>query len=140
MNIKKSKTKNLNYTHIKLYKSSRYLLKTITELIVNFQREYKYTIGQDLHKSIIEFTLMLYEAYSTIGFKLQSECIRKTKTQLEKINIYIRLCCDIHLFSKERYIELMKYTQEMEQQLRGWYLSCIKKADKDNKERKNVPA
>ena len=143
MNETKPKTKKLNYTHIKLYKSARLLLKTATELSAIFPREHRYTIGQDLHKNIIEFMVMLYEAYNTPNFKLQAERILKLRKQLERVNIYIRLCCDIHLISKERYMEFSKYTSEMEQQSRGWYLSCNKKAsvkEINNQKAQNVSA
>ena len=113
-------------------KDSLPLLKITTELSSKFAREYRYTIGQELHKNIVEFMVMLYETYTTANFKLQAERISRLRKQLERVNIYIRLCCDIHLISKERYLELSKYTSEMEQQSKGWYLSCNKKSQ--NKE------
>ncbi|MBR1617675.1 four helix bundle protein [bacterium] len=129
-----------NYTHIKIYQTAKTLLKETTELTKNFNREYRFTIGQDLYKSIVEFIVMIYDAYSISDFKIQYKYIIKLRRQLQYINVYIRLSSDLHLISKEKYTYLTKYTNDIENQSRGWLLSIQMKlnASKDNIENKNA--
>lgn len=119
--------KTPDYTHIRVYNTAKNLLITCVELSRHFNREYRYTIGQDLYKTIIDFILMIYDAYNTADFSLQYERIEKLKRRLQCINIYLRLCLGLHLFSKERYIELCKSTQDADDQLTGWMLSIKRK-------------
>lgn len=119
--------KTPDYTQVRVYKTAKTLLITATELTKNFNREYRFTIGQDFYKSIIDFIVMIYDAYIISDFKNQYEYISKLKRQLQYVNVYIRLSCGLHLISKERYMELTKLTQDADNQLTGWLYSIQKK-------------
>ena len=69
--------KRADYTQVKVYATAKNLLITATELTKSFNREYRFTIGQDLYKSIIDFIIMIYDAYIITDFKTQSD--NKTK-------------------------------------------------------------
>ena len=119
--------KNIDYTQVKVYKTAKKLLLTATALTKNFSRDYRFTIGQDLYKSIIDFIVMIYDAYIISDFKEQYQYIEKLKRQLQYINVYFRLSCGLHLISKERYTEVNKLTLDIENQLTGWIFSIKKK-------------
>ena len=118
-----------NYTHIKIYQTAKNLLKDVTEITKTFNREYRYTIGQDLYKAVIEFIVMIYDAYIVPDKKMSYENILNLRRQLQYIEIYTRLCCDIKQISKNKYAQLSKYTQDLENQSRGWLISMQKKLD-----------
>lgn len=115
--------KKADYTQVKVYASAKNLLITATELTKHFNREYRFTIGQDLYKSIIDFIIMIYDAYIINDFQTQADYISKLKRQLQYVNVYLRLSCGLHLISKERYIELTDLTKDIDNQLTGWLYS-----------------
>ncbi|MBR4328396.1 MAG: hypothetical protein IKP71_00920, partial [Candidatus Riflebacteria bacterium] len=69
-------------------------------------------------------------------FKLQNDAVSKLKRQVQYINIYLRLSSSLHLFSKERYIELTQMTADCDNQLTCWQLSIKRKI----KEHSHEPA
>ena len=119
--------KRANYTQVRVYHTAKKLLLITTVLTKNFPREYRFSVGQDLYRSIIDFIIMIYDTYTTSNFKLQYDAVSKLKRQVQYINIYLRLSSSLHLFSKERYIELTQMTADCDNQLTCWQLSIKRK-------------
>lgn len=108
------------YYHLNIYKTALELLVTITNVTSKFDRNYRFTLGEKLQEANIEFISLIYEANSQTDIDRRLQTIGQLSNCLQKINIYIRLSCEVKTITKEKYAQLTKYTQDIERQLNGW--------------------
>ena len=109
------------YFHLNIYKTALDLLIMVTNLTSKFNRNYRFTVGEKLQNSNIEFIVCIYKANSAQKENERMLYLKELMEKLQFLNVYIRLSCEIKAISKEQYINLTKYTQDIERQLNGWF-------------------
>lgn len=115
------------YEHLKLYKATFDFLLYFAKIMVNYQREYKYTIGERLMNTIVEAMVIIYKANSAKNKSARLEFISEVQEKVQYINILLRLSCGIMAISKDKYNVCCNYMMDIEMQLAGWKGYVIEK-------------
>lgn len=101
--------------YLALYK----LLKYLYDLVGNFRREHKYTLGQSI----------LNLGWETLDFVILANClpnkekapeIRKASAAFDKLKIRLRMAYELKIISHKKYGFLIKQNEEVGKMLAGW--------------------
>ncbi|MBK6912164.1 MAG: four helix bundle protein [Ignavibacteriales bacterium] len=100
-----------------IYKATYDLVLVIFSFVKNFNKEYKYTIGESIKKEAIEVVTNVYRANCT-----QDKTIHLTKARenIEVIRLYIRLLKDLHQINVKQLVFVNVYIENVSKQLTGW--------------------
>jgi hypothetical protein len=119
-----------NYTELNVYKSTYALLYELLAASKSFNRDFKYTLGENLKNEMINAMMYIWRAnsvYDKDGHILTArECI-------EKCRLYIRLLYDLRQISIEHFTKWNLAIQDISKQLAGWH----KKQKADNLDQSN---
>ena len=80
------------YDHLPVFKKNYDLLLVVFQSVTNFEKEYKYTIGENLKKETLEIIVIIYQANSRVE---KSGMIIQAKEHLELARLYIRISKDL---------------------------------------------
>ncbi len=105
------------YDHLPVYKASYDLLLEIYRFVKDFNREYKYTIGESLKNETMQLVILLYRANSKKDKKLTLEQARE---KVETIRLIIRLTKDLHQINTKKFVFLNERVEQVSRQLTGW--------------------
>lgn len=108
------------YNHLPVYKSSYDLLVEIFQFTKNFNREYKYTIGENIKKETIEMIINIYRANSSYSKK---PLIQAARENAEVIRLLFRLLKDLKQISLEKFVEINEKLESVSKQLSAWQKS-----------------
>jgi len=120
------------YMHLEIYKKTFEFLKYYSHLFSNFQKEYRYTIGEKLLDRIIEFIVLIYNANDAKDNEVRFKILTDMKNKLQYINIGLRLSDALHCISSEKYENSIQFVFEIEKQLSGW-IKYTNEKKKNNK-------
>ncbi|HPP65034.1 MAG TPA: four helix bundle protein [Candidatus Paceibacterota bacterium] len=112
------------YLHLPVYKASYDLLLEIFQVIKDFNREYKYTLGENIKKEAIEMVTNIYRANSSFNKK---PYIQKSREKIETIRIFFRLARDLKQVSLKRFVRINEKIENVSKQLTAWEKSQRKK-------------
>ena len=101
-----------------IYKATYDLVLIIFRFTKNFNREYKYTIGESIKKETIEAITNIYRANSK---RDKRENLEKARGNIEVIRLYVRLLKDLHQISTKQLVYVNSYIENISKQLNGWY-------------------
>ena len=105
------------YYELPIYKETYSLVLNLFKLTRNFNREYKYTIGQEMKQNSMLMVQYIFKANSARDKSLVladlSDCVEILKLQL-------RLCVDMHLISSQQHASVWSGIDSIGKQLTGW--------------------
>jgi len=105
------------YYNLPVYKQSYDLLLGIFKLTKDFNREYKYTIGEELKK---ETTAMIINIYRANYGKDRVEHIASARENIEVIRLLVRLMKDLKQIKVDKIAKLNLSIEELSKQLTAW--------------------
>ncbi len=105
------------YYNLPVYKQSYDLLLDIFKLTKEFNREYKYTIGEELKK---ETTAMIINIYRANSGNDRVRHVASARENIEVIRLLIRLLKDLKQIQVARIARLNLAIEELSKQLTGW--------------------
>jgi uncharacterized protein YpuA (DUF1002 family) len=105
------------YLHLPVYKASYDLLIEMFKTIKDFNREYKYTLGENMKKEAIEMVTNIYRANASFSKK---PYIEKAREKIETIRIFFRLTRDLRQVSLERFVDINENIENVSKQLSAW--------------------
>lgn len=105
------------YLHLPVYKASYDLTLEIFKTIKEFNREYKYTLGENIKKEIIEMVTDIYRANSSFAKKPH---IEKAREKIETIRIFFRLSRDLGQVGLKRFVDVNEKIENVSKQLSAW--------------------
>ena len=108
------------YDELPVYKASYDLLVEIFQFTKNFNREFKYTIGESLKKETIELITLIYRANSR---KDKFQVLQEARERIEVIRLFIRLLNDLKQISLKKFVFINKQIENVSKQLTGWQKS-----------------
>lgn len=103
--------------NLPLYKSVYSLSLIIFNVSKNLNKEYKYTIGENLKNNII--TMLSYVAIA-INSDNKLKYLKKCRKKIEKIRIIVRLLKDLKQISVNNFIEINEKIENISKQITGW--------------------
>jgi uncharacterized protein (UPF0371 family) len=89
----------------------------VFRLVKNFQKEYKYTIGEKLKNEAIEMVIQVFKANVARDKK---EHLLKARENVEVIRLLIRLLKDLKQIDIKSLADINVKTEEISRQFAGW--------------------
>jgi len=108
------------YDHLPVYKASYDLLVEIFQFTKNFNREYKYTIGESLKNETIKMITNIYRANSTYS---KSTIIQSARENIEVIRLFVRLLKDLQQIGVKKIVQVNEKIESVSKQLTAWQRS-----------------
>jgi uncharacterized protein YpuA (DUF1002 family) len=105
------------YFHLPVYKASYDLVLEMFKAIKDFNREYKYTLGENIKKEAVEMITNIYRANSSFSKKSHLE---KAREEIETIRIFFRLTKDLRQVGLERFVDINEKIENVSKQLAAW--------------------
>ena len=105
------------YDELPVYKASYDLLVEIFQFTKNFNREFKYTIGESLKKETIELITLIYRANSR---RDKYQVLQEARERIEVIRLFVRLLKDLKQVSLKKFVFINKQIENVSKQLTGW--------------------
>lgn len=105
------------YNELPVYKATYDLLLSIFQFTRDFNREYKYTVGESLKKETIELLTLIYRANSKYK---KAEILQTAREQIEVIRLLIRLMKDMKQISLGKFVKINVVVENVSKQLTGW--------------------
>ncbi|MFA5917069.1 MAG: four helix bundle protein [Candidatus Gracilibacteria bacterium] len=115
------------YNNLPVYKTSYDLLLQVFEVVKNFTKEYKYTLGDKIKNEIIALITSIYRANNS--FEKRLENIRQAREQIEVLRLYIRIIKDLKLVKLEKFADLNENIESLSKQLLAWENSLKNKKE-----------
>ncbi len=105
------------YYNLPVYKQSYDLLLEIFLLTKEFNREYKYTIGEELKKETIAMIINIYRANSS---EHRVSYIASARENIEVVRLLVRLLKDLKQISVSKIAKINLAIEELSRQLTAW--------------------
>ncbi|MBL7046506.1 MAG: four helix bundle protein [Candidatus Marinimicrobia bacterium] len=105
------------YDELPVYKASYDLLVEIFRFTKNFNKEFKYTVGESLKKETVELITLIYRANSK---KDKHAVLQEARERIEVIRLFIRLMKDLRQISVKRLAMINMQVENVSKQLTGW--------------------
>ena len=105
------------YTKLNVYKVTYSLLFELLTASKSFNRDFKYTLGENLKNEMIQVMMSIWRAnrnYNKIDY------IEEAREGIEKCRLYIRLLYDLRQISMENFTKWNIAVQNISKQLSGW--------------------
>ena len=109
-----------HYDELPVFKASYDLLLEIFQFTSIFSREYKFTVGEKLKNETLELIMLVYAANSS---KAKFDILQKTREQIERIRLLIRLLKDLKQISINSFVRINQQVENVSKQLTGWQKS-----------------
>ena len=105
------------YYHIAIFQSAYLLTLEIYKTTKNFQKEYKYTLGEKLKVISAELLDLIVLANSA---DKKFELLQKLDNRLETLRIHTRLAFDLKIISPGKLEIINKQIEDIGRQIGGW--------------------
>ena len=110
------------FNQLPVYKVSYDLLVETFKTVKDFNREYKYTLGENIKKETMEMVIDIYRANSNFAKK---PCLQKARERIEVIRILFRLAQDLKQFGLKRFVDVNEKIESISKQLSAWEKSLV---------------
>ncbi len=100
-----------------VYKDTYQLSLKIFEYTKDFNREYKYTLGQDMKRDVLKLMRSIYRANKSVQKK---EHLEKFLDDFEILKLEIRLVTDMKVLSVKKQTVLVSLMENIGKQITGW--------------------
>ena len=105
------------YDNLPVYKASYDLLVEMFQFVINFDKEYKYTLGEKLKNETIKMLMNIYRANSRIE---KRELIQSARENIEVIRLLLRLIKDLKQIDLKKFVMINEKIENVSKQLAGW--------------------
>jgi hypothetical protein len=105
------------YDNLPVYKTSYDLLFDLFRACQNMERDYKFTIGENLKKEVIELIKNVYRANSR---NEKSELLAAGRENAEVIRLLLRILRDLKQVKTETLVNLNEKLESISKQLAAW--------------------
>jgi len=103
------------YYNLPVYKASYDLLLELFPAANNFSRDYRFTIGEQIKKEVLEMMKSVYRASKNFeGKKMQ---IGEAREKVETIRVMFRILHDLKQVSLKKFISLNEKLESVSKQL-----------------------
>lgn len=105
------------YSELPVYKATYDLLLAIFQFSKDFNKEYKYTVGESLKKETIELITLIYRANSRTD---KAETLQTAREHIEVIRLLVRLVKDMRQINLKKFVAVNEQVENVSRQLTGW--------------------
>lgn len=105
------------YSELPVYKTVYQILLLVVGMSSSWQRDYRYTLGQDLKQELVGLLVLIYRAN---GSRDRHGTLGSAREGVERVKIYIRLLKDLRQIGAEKYVALADLSASASKQLSLW--------------------
>lgn len=109
------------YKHLPIYKATYDLLEKVARLIRNFDRDYKYTIGDKLRTEVVDLVVFIFKANAAREGRAQH--ISQILERMQVIELLLRLAKDLRQITASQLADVVVITDGIGRQAQGWIKS-----------------
>ena len=114
-----------HYQNLPVFKDAYDLLQSVYTVSRTFQRDFRYTIGEDLKKVLMTMMLCLFRANRS----REKLCeVASCREHDEQVKIYLRILHDLKQLSLKQYVLLSERAEAISKQLAAWDKYLTKKS------------
>jgi len=110
------------YDNLPVYKASYDLLLEIFNFSKNMDREYKYTIGENLKKETTEMITNIYRANCAQN---KTELIGRARENIEIVRLFLRLIKDLKQITLLKFVRINEIIESISKQLNFWQKAVV---------------
>lgn len=114
------------FDELPVFKATYDLLFRVFSVSQHWQRDLRYTLGEDLKKEIIEILQLIYQANAS---RKKMAFLHSSRVKLVKVQLQLRIAKDLKNLHIKQYSSLAELTENISKQLSGWENSCVRKAN-----------
>jgi len=107
------------YDHLPLFKSTYALVLLVYQVTRKYDREYKYTLGEKIKENAHEILDGIIRTNS-LPDPQKSASLKLLLLDVERLRIYFRISCDLHIMTPKFLGVLTERIEEIEKQMNGW--------------------
>ena len=112
------------YDNLPVYKATYDLLLQVFRMNRNFQRDYRYTLGENVKNELIALLVCIYQANSTTQ---KSVYLQKAREHVVVVKLQIRLLMDLKQINLKQYATAAEQIESVSKQLAAWHKSSERK-------------
>lgn len=105
------------YTNLPVYEDSYQLLLCLVSFSRNMQRDFRYTLGEQVKDKVVEMMVLIFRANKS---KDKTEHIVQAREKLAEVQIVIRLLNELRQISDKQFTALVEKTVNISKQLSSW--------------------
>jgi len=106
------------YDNLPVFKESYDLLLDLYRIGNNFSRDYRFTLGEQIKKEVLEMMIFIYGANKS--FSGRKEMISRAQEKVEIIRVQLRILKDLKQLSLERFVGINEKVESVSRQLGFW--------------------
>jgi hypothetical protein len=123
------------YDNLPVYKQTYDLLLQLFRVCQNMERDYKFTIGENLKKEIITLIINVYRANSREN-REKAPLLQMGRENVEVVRLLLRRLEDLRQIGIKEFILANEKLESVSKQLAAWHNSI--KEEKEEKEEKEI--
>ena len=112
------------YDNLPVYKATYDLLLLVFRMNRNFQRDYRYTLGENVKNELIALLVCIYQANSTAQKMVH---LQRAREHVVVVKLQIRLFMDLKQINLKQYATAAEQIESISKQLAAWYKSSERK-------------
>ena len=121
-----SMNSNAIYSNLPVYRDCYAVALEFAKMRSELPRDTRYTIAQDLSRTLVDMMVTIYRANSSRNDK--ARLIAELRRQAVEMQIYFRLLSDMHQLGAQKAAFFMDKVAAIGKQLAAWHKSAVKDA------------
>ena len=105
------------YTHLPVYEKTLRLLLDVVPCTMRMQRDYRYTMGEQLKRCIMDILILIFKANKT---EQKGEYISVAREKLVEVQIMMRVLNELRQISDKQFMMFAEMTEGISKQLSAW--------------------
>lgn len=110
----------MTYDNLPVYKKTYDLLVTLFRICGNMERDYKFTIAENLKKEVIELIMNVYRSNCRTE---KLPLLEKARENIEVVRLLLRLLNDLKQIALKDFVSVNETIEDISKQLSFWYRS-----------------
>ena len=111
-----------HYENLPVYKAVYDLLLYVFRIGKNIQRDYRYTLGEDLKKRLFKILTLVYKATAALQ---KHTFIELAREEMVVVKLLLRVLCDLKQLSASAYAHAALLAESVSKQLVAWNKYCL---------------
>jgi len=109
-----------HYTELPVYKAAYDVVLHIFVVVKNFNKEYKYTLGENIKMQASDLILHIFNAVRRTD---KNTDLDQSRECIERIRLYFRLAKDLKQVNLKKFIFINDRLENVSKQITGWQRS-----------------
>ncbi|MBU1330908.1 MAG: four helix bundle protein [Gammaproteobacteria bacterium] len=105
--------------HLPIYKQAGALAKLVADLVKNWRRDFKRTLGDKVLNECLDVSILIFRANTASG-QQRVDFIQQTLERIQIVELMLRLAADLMLVTPEQHGTAIKITDDIGRQATGW--------------------